>query len=345
MITAYRLASMEHLGKTRGSAAAVLFWNWHLRHFLLSGDLPCEPFPRNPLDLILPMTRASRTMRPTQKQRWEQFNWICARLAVLVFMVVALPGCRHQSTGLALQSFDFVQMCDPQFGFGEYVADLGRFEQATKQINALRPDLVVVCGDLVNSPDEKSFDDFNHAKAQLTVPCYVAPGNHDLGNEPTIQSLSQYRKLIGKDYYTVDHKECVFVMVNSQLWKTPVAGETEKQDRWLLPTLESAAKKQKRVFIVMHHPLFVKEAEEPDNYFNLPLGKRRELLACFERFGVVAVLAGHTHATATHEYHGIQFVNSETTSRNLDKRPYGFRVWHVVPQRPYRNEFVPLAVQ
>jgi serine/threonine-protein phosphatase CPPED1 len=270
---------------------------------------------------------------------------MCVRPTVLVLTVLVLSGCRHQPTHSGLQSFDFVQMCDPQIGFGGYAADLGRFEQATKQINALHPDLVVVCGDLVNKPDEKSFADFNAAKARLTGPCYVAPGNHDLGNEPTLQSLKQYRRLVGKDYYAVDHKGCMFVVVDSQLWKTPVVGEMEKQDRWLAQTLEFGAKKQRRVFIVMHHPLFVKEAEEPDNYFNLPSGKRRELLALFERSSVVAVLAGHTHTAVTHEYHGIQIVNSETTSQNLDKRPYGFRVWHVEAQRPYQNEFVPLVGQ
>jgi 3',5'-cyclic AMP phosphodiesterase CpdA len=236
-------------------------------------------------------------------------------------------------------------MCDPQIGFADYAADLGRFDEAVKQINALRPDLVVICGDLVNSPDEKSYTDISAAKSRLAVPCYGVPGNHDVGNNPTHESLERYRRLAGKDYYSVEHKGCRFVMVNSQLWKTPVAGETEKQDAWLISILESASKKRQRVFLVMHHPLFTKEAEEPENYFNLPPGKRKELLSLFERCGVMAVLAGHTHTTAITEYRGIQFATSETTSKNFDQRPYGFRIWHVAPQRPYRTEFVPLPGQ
>jgi 3',5'-cyclic AMP phosphodiesterase CpdA len=284
-------------------------------------------------------------MRRTQKQRWEQLKRMCVRIPILAVALLPLLGCRHPSTHSAVQSFEFVQLCDPQIGFGGYAADLGRFEQTIKQINALHPDLVVICGDLVNKPDEASFGDFNAAKARLTVPCYVAPGNHDLGNEPTLQSLERYRRLAGRDYFSIEHKGCRFVVVNSQLWKTPVAGETEKQDTWLARTLESAAKHQERVFVVTHYPLFVKEAGEPDNYFNLPLGKRRDLLALFERCGVVAVLAGHTHETGTREYQGIQMVNSESTSQNFDKRPYGFRVWRVGAQRPYQSEFVPLAGQ
>jgi 3',5'-cyclic AMP phosphodiesterase CpdA len=270
---------------------------------------------------------------------------MCARFVALLLMAIALSGCRHSSTSSGYRAFDFVQLCDPQIGFADYAKELGRFEQATRQINGLRPDLVVICGDLVHKPDEQSFADFNVAKARMKVPCYVAPGNHDLGKEPILEGLKQYRRLVGKDYYAVDHQGCVFVVVNSQLWKTPVAGETYKQDRWLARTLESAVKKHRRVFIVMHHPLFVKTSEEPENYFNLPVGKRRELLELWERSGVVAILAGHTHTTAIHDYHGIQIVNSETTSQNFDKRPYGFRVWHVEGSRPYQHEFVPLAGQ
>ena len=93
----------------------------------------------------------------------------------------------------------------------------------------------------------------------------------------------------------------------------------------------------------MHHPLFVKDAEERETYYNLPQAKRRELLGLFERFGVVALLAGHTHTTTMHDYHGIQMVTSENTSKNFDKHPSGFRVWHVESRQPSRNEFVPLA--
>jgi len=270
---------------------------------------------------------------------------ICGRSAMLFLMVLVLGGCAHHPARTALPSFDFVQMCDPQIGFTEYAEDLKRFAEAVKQINALHPDLVVICGDLVNTPDEKSFADFNAAKARFAVPCHVAAGNHDIGNNPTPESLERYRRLAGKDYYSVDHKGCTFVVVNSQLWKTPVAEETDRQDAWLKRTLESAAKQQRRIFLVMHHPLFTKEAEEPENYFNLLPEKRRDLLSLFERCGVVAVLAGHTHTTAIAEYHGIQMVTSENTSKNFDKRPYGFRIWHIGADRPYRNEFVPLAEQ
>src|SRR4051812_23703651 len=111
-------------------------------------------------------------------------------LIVVVSTLLAWGGCGCRSI---THSFAFGQMCDPQLGMGGYKEDMQRFEKAVKQINELHPDFVVICGDLVNRSDRASFDDFNSIKRKFTVPCYCAPGNHDVGNSPTRQLLNQYR--------------------------------------------------------------------------------------------------------------------------------------------------------
>jgi len=270
----------------------------------------------------------------------NRIGWI-QRIASLlggVTIAVLISGCAHQPP----RPFSFVQMCDPQIGFENYEAELARLRQAVKQINTSQADFVVVCGDLVNKPDNKSFGDFNAVRGKSRVPVYCAAGNHDVGNEPTRESLMQFREKAGKDFFFFDHKGCRFVVLNTQLWKTPVAGETEKQDAWLIKTLAEASKKGRHVFVVMHYPPFVKAPEEADAYFNLPLEKRRELLSSFERAGVRAVLAGHTHTTSANKAGMIEVITSETTSKNFDKRPFGFRMWHVNADGSYTHEFVPL---
>ena len=261
--------------------------------------------------------------------------------AAMMLVAGFLGGCAH----LTQKEFTFVQMCDPQLGFGDYEADLNRFEQAVEQINALRPDFVVICGDLVHDPAKKSFGDFATARAKLAMTSHCAAGNHDIGNAPTGQTLQVFRESVGKDYYSFEHRGFLFLVLNTQLWKSPLAGETERQEAWLHQTLTAAARKGRPVFVVGHYPPFVKTPEEPDAYFNLPLEKRMELLAAFERSGVVAVLAGHTHTTALNHYHQIQVVNSETTSKNFDQRPFGFRLWRVTPSGHFQHKFVPLTRQ
>ena len=240
------------------------------------------------------------------------------------------------------RTFTFVQISDTQLGMGGYEHDVNSFKQAVKQVNALKPDFVLICGDLVDNANEKSFADLNNIKAGFTMPCYCAPGNHDVGNEPTLESLKYYRKAVGKDFYSFEHKGCTFVIVNTQLWKAPVQGESEKHEGWFKATLKAASEKKHRIFIVGHHPLFIKKPDEDEEYMNLPLEKRKELLGLFEKRNVVAVLGGHTHKLIINNYKGIQLVNTETTSKNFDERALGFRLWHVVDPKPFKHDFIPL---
>ncbi|MGA2863615.1 MAG: metallophosphoesterase [Verrucomicrobiota bacterium] len=265
-----------------------------------------------------------------------------SRACGLALLAAWLAGCA--SVPSQPQPFSFVQMCDPQIGLTDYAAELARFRRAVEQINQLRPDFVVICGDLVEGASRESFADFNAAKAGLRVPCYCAPGNRDLGEAPTLQSLRFYRESIGRDYYSFEHQGCVFIIVDTQLWKAYVGEESEKQDAWLKQTLAAAARKGRRIFVVGHIPLFARTAEEPNGHDNLPLEKRRELLALFERHGVQVLLAGHTHRTLVRDFDGIQMVTAETTSLNLDFHPFGFRLWHIGAARPYRHEFIMLKL-
>ena len=265
---------------------------------------------------------------------------VLLKISLAALLAVFLTSCASSTDQLAKsKSFTFVQLTDTQLGFGGYEHDVKSFEQAVKQINALNPDFVLICGDLVHAPDEKSFADFKKINAGFNMPCYCAPGNHDVGIEG---SLQYYRKVMGKDYYSFEHKGYAFVIVNMHLWKAPLTPDSENQDQWLNDTLENISKKNLPVFIVGHHPLFIKDPAEIEEYFNLAPEKRHELLSLFEKHNVVAVLGGHTHALTINDYHGIQFVNAEATSKNFDKRPLGFRVWHVGPERPFVHDFIPL---
>lgn len=242
-------------------------------------------------------------------------------------------------------TFTFVQLCDTQLGFGGYEHDTNSFKQAVKQINALKPDFVVICGDLVNKFNDQSVATFKTIKDALTMACYCAAGNHDVGNKPTAASLKRYREAIGKDYYSFEHKGYTFVVTNTQLWKAPVKEESEKHDAWVIQILKEAKKKHSPAFVVGHYPLYTKSPEEEDSYYNLPLNKRKELLALYKQYGVIAVLAGHTHRTIINNYQGIQLVNGEATSKNFDKRPLGFRLWTVASPTSVKHKFVPLKLK
>ena len=132
------------------------------------------------------------------------------------------------------------------------------------------------------------------------------------------------------------------MIANTRLWKAPLAGESEKHDNWFKESLATAKKKGSPVVVVVHYPLYIEKPDEKEAYFNLPVAKRMEILKLCEENGVVAFLSGHTHKLTVNEYKGIQLVSGETTSKNFDKRPMGFRWWDVSGKGHLAHRFVEL---
>ncbi|MFY0626819.1 MAG: metallophosphoesterase [Reichenbachiella sp.] len=239
------------------------------------------------------------------------------------------------------EPFTFVQLCDTQLGMGGYEQDIKSFEQAVLQINELNPDFAVICGDLVHDAADSTYVEFKRVKRALNVPCYLAPGNHDVGNLPTAKSLNYYRKIIGKDYFTFENKGYSFMVANTQLWKVEVESESKLHNEWFENTLRTEAKKNNPVFVIGHYPIFLKTPDEEEVYFNLPIEKRAKILNLFKNNNVKAYLSGHKHETVINNYEGMQFVSGETTSKNFDGRPLGFRLWNVAKDS-ISHQFVPL---
>ena len=187
-----------------------------------------------------------------------------------------LEGANEPQSGKKkLAAFEFVQMCDTQLGTRGYEHDVKMFKAAVEKINSIEPDFVVICGDLVNRADEKSLADFNSIKAKFKMPCHCAPGNHDVENKPTAESLKKYREKVGKDYFSFEHEGYTFVVANTQLWKAPLEIESEKHDTWFRKTLASAKAKGSPAVLVFHYPLFIKEPDEKEQYLQPSGGKAR----------------------------------------------------------------------
>lgn len=245
---------------------------------------------------------------------------------LLFFLLIFFISCSKKEQ----KPFSFIQLCDTQLGMGGYNHDIATFNQTVKQINLLKPDFVIICGDLVNNANDSSYADFNNIKKLFNMPCYCAPGNHDIGNIPNDTTLSYYRKTIGKDYYDFENKGYAFVITNSQLWKENIKNESKKHDDWFKKTIASIKTKNQPIFVAGHYPLFLKTAIEEDEYFNLPIEKRNELLSMFTKNNVVAYLSGHAHKPLINNYKNIQLVSGEAISKNLDSiSDLGFRVWEV----------------
>ena len=116
-------------------------------------------------------------------------------------------------------------MTDPQFGFGpgksaaqKYASDLARFEREIEIVNALKPDLALITGDLTNNYNDVARD-WPRLLKKFDVPLAVAPGNHDLGNSITKEVRDRYLSVFGYDYKSFDVKGWRVIVGNTQFWR------------------------------------------------------------------------------------------------------------------------------
>ncbi len=258
---------------------------------------------------------------------------ICALLVLLL------------ASGLAAQqdtSFFFVQVSDPQFGFQtsdkSFEQESVTFEFVIASLNRLRPAFVIASGDLVNKPgDPAQTAEYLRIAAKLdrSIPLYNVAGNHDVGNEPTPETLAAYRQKFGRDYYSFRHGELFGIVLNSSLIQAPGKAQTEaaEQQAWLREELDRArASGARHVVVFQHHPWFLEKPDEPDQYFNLPLERRGAYLELLKDAGVSHVFAGHVHRNSQGRDGALEMVTTGPVGRPLGDDPSGIRVVIVRPE-------------
>jgi serine/threonine-protein phosphatase CPPED1 len=258
---------------------------------------------------------------------FRKISW----LAVVWFVLSGCAASKQKTT-----SFYFIQMSDPQFGFfnenKSFEKETENFRKAIRAANRLKPAFVVITGDLVNrSLDSVQIAEYKRVSQELDsrIPLYNVAGNHDVGNTPTTQSLAAYKKAFGADYYSFTYESALGIVLNSMYLKDPqlVPEKAKAQEDWLVKTLEKAKKhRYTHIFVFLHHPLFLKEADEADQYFNIPLAARKKYLALFKASGIQFVFAGHYHRNAFGKDGDLNMVTTGPVGKPLGRDSSGFRI-------------------
>jgi 3',5'-cyclic AMP phosphodiesterase CpdA len=256
-------------------------------------------------------------------------------IALLSLAGASAIGCRSAPTTVSDQPFFFIQMADPQFGFftanADFAGETANFTRAIEAANRLRPAFVVVSGDLTHRQgDSAQIAEYRRIAAMLdrSIPLYNVPGNHDLALPLSPRSVAAYRAVYGPDYYTFDRNGVLGIVINSSLFKEPnlAPDEAAAQTRWLHATLADARAKRRRVIVFQHHPWFLVRSDEPDQYYNLPIATRREMLELFRNAGIRYVFGGHYHRNALARDGNLEMVTTGPVGKPLGTDPSGFRI-------------------
>ena len=181
-----------------------------------------------------------------------------------------------------------------------------RSRYAISLLNTLNPDFCIHLGDLVHPvPSLKSYEDaikrFKNLFEVFNGEIHYLPGNHDVGDKPldwmpagtvTENNVLKFRNLIGKDYYSFNHSDVHFILINSQLFNTDFVSE-KQQKEWLESDL--VRYRSKRLMLFSHYPPYTADPDERGHYDNLDEPARSWLLDLCKKYQIEALYAGHVH--------------------------------------------------
>jgi 3',5'-cyclic AMP phosphodiesterase CpdA len=190
-----------------------------------------------------------------------------------------------------------------QLAYGK-VDTAAALQRCVAQLNALqpRPDLVVISGDLADTPTPAEYDHLRRLLAPLEIPFIGIPGNHDARAmmraafpEQAYASpdgaLNQSHSVGGLD----------LVLLDSSVHGKP-HGELESATlHWLDDTL--AASSDRPALVFLHHPPFRTGIEHMDvqNLFNA--ADLAAIVRTHPRVQLVA--AGHVHRATLTQFAGV----------------------------------------
>lgn len=250
-----------------------------------------------------------------------------------IFLLCAFAG------SLAAQTF--LHFSDPQFGMftknAGFAHETVNFDFAIATANRLKPAFIVITGDLINeSGNAAQAAEFHRIAAKLDpkIKLYNAAGNHDVGNEPTKESLASYRERFGPDYYSFQSGDITGIVLNSNLEKGTknVPDEAAKQEAWLKAELAKAkAGGAKQIIVFQHIPFFEKDPNEPEVYNSVPVDVRQRYLKLLHDAGVKWVFAGHLHQNKEMRDGDLQMVATGPVGMPLNGAKSGIRVVSVTP--------------
>ena len=266
-------------------------------------------------------------------------------------------------------AFDFIFMADCQLGAyatfsGMTEADIERFEardmrvevvpqvegftwdaerysEAVTAANALRPAFVVMGGDMIDdSESQEQYDAVMTITSDLDdeITMHWVPGNHDIADDtvvPTPARIAKYREAFGADYYSFDHGDVRFIVLNTVVIDHPEdSGDAlAEQMEFLRREIDRTLDQDLRAVIFGHHPLFINEPNEDDTYWNLPTERRHGLLDEFHRGRITHAFAGHWHRNSLARDGKFEMVTSGPVGYPLGTDPSGIRLVRVEPSR------------
>jgi 3',5'-cyclic AMP phosphodiesterase CpdA len=168
-----------------------------------------------------------------------------------------------------------------------------------RELAAVKPNLLVVSGDLTQRARKEEFQAARQFLSTLPHPQLVVPGNHDVPLYNLwmrwLRPLDRYRLFINADLEPSHFDEEIAVVgINTARANTLKNGRiNERQMARSLGLLERCKPSVTRV-VVTHHPFDLPKSVEGGSL----VGQARNAIAGFSRSHVDLILSGHLHGSS-----------------------------------------------
>lgn len=163
-------------------------------------------------------------------------------------------------------------------------------------VETIRPDLVVISGDLTQRARQWQYAQAKTFLAALPKPQIVLPGNHDVPAynlyRRMLQPLDRYKRIITRDLAPryIDDEIAVFGINTARSLVIKGGRINQEQLEWLEAQVQTLTDDQVRI-VVVHHPL-----DLPEHLSGVRLvGGAEGAMQVFARCRIDLFLAGHLH--------------------------------------------------
>ncbi len=233
-------------------------------------------------------------------------SYFAACLVFLLAGTLAFPQDKSQPQ----RPFRLIQLSDLHIGLKSHPEGETHTLEAIAIVNQLKPDLVIVSGDMSENYPEARQRAFDLLKG-LQVPYRVVPGNHDVHDD----DMSAHRAMWGADYYSFEASGFHFIGLNSQLMgnydkfdapePVPNRGKAAQQSEEMFEWLASLPVSDKPTFVFQHIPITTDGAPDDKPYWGVHDPYRKQEIAQLKRLHVKDMFAGHWHNPHTKNVEGI----------------------------------------
>ena len=274
-------------------------------------------------DAIIFITKPAGWMTPVNAQMLPQFYYIHQPDG-------SPPGLRYRGispTGRLPDTIDFALKRSSESKRFEAILFADTQPQSSAEVDYIRDDVVseligtnavfgMTLGDIVHD-DMSLFGRLNSVIAQVGVPWYNVPGNHELNllSPDDRYSLETFKSIYGPPYYSFEYGDAHFIVLDNVFYEgdgEPDPADfrgtggykgrlTDAQLEWLKRDIATVPP-DRLIFLAMHVPLRRAVSGEP---LHRDMEGLRALLALLGGREHLYAVAGHTHTTQ-HHYLGVE---------------------------------------